>query len=290
MLSLGGGGYGSKFEGLHSDELLRKLRGLSFVGASYTGDSIGTNHAVYKHVRRSLVSERGRSSGIKVCIFVRCSIHQYSLVRRAVVDKFDAYWSNLVRLAHLFESSAFKKRFRAALNHVLLEKFDFVKLVGPMPENARRWQEVRANFLREFAAGVHPAKIAALLMIDNGDMTSDRFVHICLGCCDSKMAAFEKMYAVLLAVLIRGYPVPLLYRWKHYEPAKGYLARGLGLHNVLRQVMDCMKSGKSAYIEDLLGKGATGETHAQENAERQNKAGGAAVNPGILWNTSRKYR
>ena len=112
------------------------MQDVRFSAVCYAGDSIGVNSAVYKYVRRDLQYLRAKAAQaglISVCLFMRCSIHQYNLIRRAVVRKFDGYWANLVRLGHLFESAAFKKRFRQAWHRVLLDKFDFVRLIGPAP-------------------------------------------------------------------------------------------------------------------------------------------------------------
>jgi len=185
---------------------------LPFMAALYSADSIGTNHSAYKIVRRRLVLERSRAPGmIRVCLFFRCGIHQYNLVRRAVVKHFDSLWANLVRLGHLFQSSAFKRRFRAALNYVLLHKFDYMRLVGPVPPEVIEWQNRRSSFLREHGDGLSPKKIFKLCRIDNGDRSSDRFGHICIGCCQSKMDAFEKMYVAFAECLVKGFPTPLLY-------------------------------------------------------------------------------
>ena len=86
------------------------------------------------------------------------------------------------------------------------------------------------------------------------------------------MHAFEKMYGAYADILFMGYPVPLLYRWKNYEPAKAYWLRGLGLHAVLLQVFKAMKDGKATHIEEIIGKAGAGQTLAAENAERQSKA------------------
>ena len=238
----------------------------------FSADSLGTNHAVYKYVRCDLVKAREEALGIKVCLFLRCGIHQLNIVRRSLVCQFEAHWANIVRFAHLFESAAFKRRFRAALNYVILEKFDYVRMPGPLPQQVLQWQNQRAEFMRCHGDGLPVPKVTRLLLIDNSDPASERFVHICSGCCSSKMQAFEKMYAAYTSILIRGYPVPLLHRWKHYEPAKAFINRGLGLHQVLRQVFAVMQQGKAMHIEEAIGKGCGGESLATENVERQREA------------------
>ena len=113
------GGVGSKYS-QHEP----CMQNIDFQGVCYIGDSIGTNAAVYKRIRREVARKRKDSRKplhVQVCLFCRCFIHQFNVVRRTVVYQFDHYWANLARLAHLFESAAFKRRFRAAFNQVLVD-------------------------------------------------------------------------------------------------------------------------------------------------------------------------
>ena len=189
------GGFGQKFQ-----SYLGGVRDVGFAATCYAGDSIGTNSAVYKHIRRDLRILRAKAAeaAVLVCLFMRCSIQQYNIVRRAVVNKFDGHWANLVRLGHLFESAAFKKRLRGAWHRVLLDKFDYVRLVGPLPPDIMQRRSVLEAFLRRFKEGLSSNQIQRLLDMDNGPLASDRFLHVCAGCCASKMEAFEKMFFRIL--------------------------------------------------------------------------------------------
>ena len=176
----------------------------------------------------------------------------------------------LVRLAHLFEISAFKWRFRTALNEVLVANFDYLRWIGPLPEHVVQWSADLARFFRECGEGISSKRIAAVLRIDNGPSASERFMHICQGCCQSKMEAFEKMYFAYLGIFIRGFAPPLLYRFKHYEPAKDYLTRGIDLHRILLQGFNAM--GRPAnYDVEVISKVEGGDDRAAQNIERQTK-------------------
>ena len=121
-------------------------------------------------------------------------------------------------------------------------------------EEALAWQRDTAALLRECGEGLSFAKRARLQGMDNGDPASKIFSHWCRGCCKSKSHAFFKMHRVYMDAFIRGFLVPLLYRWNGYEPAKAYLLRGLGLHNFLIQVFEAMAAGKMATVQESIAK------------------------------------
>ena len=67
--------------------------------------------------------------------------------------------------------------------------------------------------------------------------------------------------------------MPLLYRWKGYEPAKAYLMRGLGLHQVLQQIFAAMANVCNFVYESISKEDSGDPNAASQNLERQNKAG-----------------
>ncbi|CAK9110389.1 HMG box domain-containing protein [Durusdinium trenchii] len=83
-------------------------------------------------------------------------------------------------------------------------------------------------------------EIENILTMFNHDWSVDlrsncnRIVHFCrAGCCSSDDECHQKCRVALYAAAYRLWDIPLLYRWKHFEPAAEYVLRCLLLHGVL---------------------------------------------------------
>ena len=85
-------------------------------------------------------------------------------------------------------------------------------------------------------------QIQVLMEFCNGDTAEDLICHYCTGpaCCQSDEEAAEKFLKLLLPVLGKGYPLPLLYRFKHYAPASSYVKTFSCFHNLLPRVLEQM--------------------------------------------------
>ena len=84
----------------------------------FVGDALPTNDAIFK-LECNLLEQASKTnvwgaSGLRMIRF-KCALHQVCLVRKPVVLSIDNFWTNLVRLAHLFEQSSFKKQFAVAI-------------------------------------------------------------------------------------------------------------------------------------------------------------------------------
>eukprot|EP00969_Alexandrium_andersonii_P327736 14482872-Alexandrium_andersonii.AAC.1 len=91
-------------------------------------------------------------------------------------------------------------------------------------------------------AGGLGSKIA-LFQIDNGNWEDQRIIHWCCGCCASSGVARRKLERAYVDCFCRAVSPPLLYRWKHFEPAKAYVTRGIQCRKLLPRVLSMMRSG-----------------------------------------------
>ena len=129
----------------------------------------------------------------------------------------------------------------------------------------------------------------------NGDPSSTSMVHFCKpGCHATDSDSLADMITAVLSLFAPTYDVPLLARWKHYDPAIHYLVKGICLHCILPRALCFMTSGQKSskassvdgfvqqILDNLPGRAASPEDpledllecdplHAEENAKRQKK-------------------
>lgn len=91
------------------------------------------------------------------------------------------------------------------------------------------------------------ALVEELLQFLNGDTRQHTLVHFCKStpagpCCSSDTDAFNKLASMLTAFLAKGFPVPLLYRMKHYSGAASFIRVGCCLHNLLPRILEELRS------------------------------------------------
>ena len=218
------------------------------------------------------------ASAVPLAMHVTCNIHKLSLVRKPLVLSVPHYWSSLVRLAHLFEARSFKQRFREALASTIIESFRRVE-VQQLPPQVMQWRATAdAIFSRcEPSRRKYIQEAEALYCkVVNSDPTKDEIIHWCLvqGCsceCSSEDECLVEVLRAFLGLLGRGFPVPLLQRWKHYGPANAFMARGRLLHNVLPRVLRSMMrnrpASKTREAEALLERAQNAHEHQPHERE-----------------------
>ena len=84
----------------------------------------------------------------------------------------------------------------------------------------------------------------------NGDTKSDELIHYCkedpdIPCCHSDTEALNRLASMLTSLFARGYPVPLLYRMKHYSFAAAFVRLGCMTHRLLPRILQEMNSTMS---------------------------------------------
>lgn len=82
------------------------------------GDALEANSSAFRLERQLLAVKRAHSSDNgwrTVAIRFKCLNHQVGLVRKPIVLGIGRYWATLVRLSHLYECAAFRRRFTAAM-------------------------------------------------------------------------------------------------------------------------------------------------------------------------------
>ena len=213
----------------------------------FVSDALRANDAVFRELCQKVRHHATHDgSPATVALQVHCSIHQVSLIRRTVVLGFEGYWSNLVRLGHLFESHSFRQRFHAAMATVVHESFDYLR-VDELPSDMVTWKQEAIKRLR--MASALPKRLKRLmhhLQIDNGCHDTDRICHWCVGpsCCEGgEQEALSKLIASFRSLLDRTV-VPLLYRWKHAPDANHFVRDGFFFHRILPRTLEAIPTVK----------------------------------------------
>ena len=194
-------------------------------------DALRANIVLLKAIRVAIVSHNKTKAQDMPLIFmfsVRCTIHQYNLIRKDICLGLENYWSNMVRLAHLFESHSFRERFKQALIRVISGDFDYF-VVAVLPDEVPEWYDYRVKQLRldSFRSSknyLQFKRLKQIVTLDNGDPNSSRFVHWCTSCCASLKDSLSKVIAAYLSRFADGFLKPLLYRWKHCDIAQDYVS------------------------------------------------------------------
>lgn len=114
LASASGIGKGLQRLGLSQD--LEGFHGAKWIAQVMCGDALEANSAAFNVERRLLTQRRERGERLNVvAIRYKCGNHQLCLARKCIVLGVERFWCTLVRLAHLFECSSFRRRFTAQL-------------------------------------------------------------------------------------------------------------------------------------------------------------------------------
>lgn len=236
----------------------------------YMGDALRVNDAVFRHFVQTIHDQGSKTSTATCALQIHCSIHQLSLTRRYVALGFEGYFSQLVRLGHLFESHGFRSKFQVAMTKLIQQHFTYVR-VTQLPPEATEYYAIKVQELRlhtdsyhmglggrrpgrcqgRTTASVRWKALQKLLVKDNGNPSDDLIVHFCTGqdCCpQGEEQALSTIVAGYLD-LFSHMCVPLLYRWKHASSANCYVRDGCFLHRIVPRTLASMPSLKCFLAE-----------------------------------------
>lgn len=190
----------------------------------FMGDSLRANDAAFTEEVKGIISEGNPKH---LALRLRCAVHQLALARKPAVLFIPRLWGTVVRLSHLYEQLSFRKAFAKALATVITNSFIHLE-VPERPAESQRWQALSDDLRDSFRcrSKVRMANFNKLLQILNGDLESDCIVHYCMEipgqqqrCCAGPADALSKCLQLAIPFFARGYPAPLLYRFKHYDEA-----------------------------------------------------------------------
>ena len=212
----------------------------------FVGDSLRANDAAFQEEAKQISQQDDMNH---LALRIRCTVHQLGLIRKPAVLFIPRLWSTVVRLSHLFEGLTFRKSFAKALAKVIANSFVYLQ-VHELPDQSRTWKllsdDLRASF--RCRSKIRRENFDQMLDFLNGDLDSESVIHYCVDspdgcCCSNEAEALAKCLQLAVRFFARGYPPPLLYRFKHFDEAVSFVTAGTCIHKLLTQALATMGLG-----------------------------------------------
>ncbi|CAE7274512.1 unnamed protein product [Symbiodinium sp. CCMP2592] len=172
-------------------------------------------------------------------------------------------------MANAFRGTLFRQRLdnvlasfaRSAVRHE----------VASLPPSTE--QEVASNtlLLRECSLGLTEDQVALTLQMLNTDWCQplehgEPLRHYCEpGCCASARDFRKRMRLVLDGLFAHLFACPLLYRWKNFDEACTFVARGMVIRGLLKHIWGLCKQDAADSLEDLVALQALDEDNPDMN-------------------------
>ena len=169
---------------------------------------------------------------------MNCLSHQCALAKKPALLSINGLCSALVRFTRSMRSSKFQDLFNQGLDYI--SNCVNRKVVLEIPDACKQWQSMQSNVCRLMGhiLDFNEDYIHRIVGMFNSNWAEDfqsegEWVHWCAGCCTDRSETVAKSRELLRVLLQRHPDVPLLYRWKGWEPAQDYLGLGLAIHGFL---------------------------------------------------------
>jgi len=151
--------------------------------------------------------------------------------------------AGLVRMAHASKSSLFLQRLEVAIDSIAESVIRHT--VVELPKKVLDWKQANSHKLDICSGYVSDETRNMIVEMLNDDWTisvkdrGGKLHHYCPpGCCESMKACQIKMKSALKGTVGSFFDVPLLYRWKHFDPAVQFTLRNLVIHGLLIMVWE----------------------------------------------------
>ncbi|CAE7227113.1 unnamed protein product [Symbiodinium sp. CCMP2592] len=161
----------------------------------------------------------------------------------------------LVRMAHASSTSLFRQRLETGIASLAksaqrIQAFTLPQTTRDAVARNKRKLKLFSTFLDEEEVDL----ILSMLNADWAEPADEGLVHVCTADCCASDADFERrMTSALRAAFGGGFEVPLLYRWKGFEPAAEFAARGVGIHGLFLSLWRfCRTDAGDMTLEDII--------------------------------------
>lgn len=184
---------------------------------------------------------------------VYCLHHQGCLAQKPVILQIPQVATGLVRMGHAIHASLFRERLEAALE--ILASKTVRRVVDDLPGHVEEWKEANSVTLETCSSDIANKSFILTMLNDCWEEPLDqdwKLTHYCTtGCCFSNERCIAKMRQCLAQVFGGLFPLPLLYRWKHFGGACEFVVRGLSIHNMLPKLWQFCLSSKAEELSKL---------------------------------------
>ena len=143
-------------------------------------------------------------------------------------------------MAHSFSSTLFRQRLDSVLDRLAARAKR--RVVAVLPQTVQDYRRKNECKLGLCHCDLTEEEQAELLVVLNNDWdvvcdSDGSLTHWCApGCCSDERTTKVRVRQVLATSMGRLFACPLLYRWKHMEPALAYCLRNLCIHGLLLSV------------------------------------------------------
>ena len=140
-------------------------------------------------------------------------------------------------MAHAVQASLFQHRLETAIT--TMAESVVRHTVVELPMKVLRWKNANAHKLSICRTDLSDQAVDFILTMLNDDWSAllrdtGKLSHYCPpGCCESERAFRMKIRQAITATLGHFFDVPLLYRWKHFDPAVQFCLRNTIIHGLL---------------------------------------------------------
>ena len=235
----------------------------------FIADSLRAKDKAFDMETAKLLEQRRLDESFEknLLLQIRCCTHQVALIRKPIVLLIPRFWSTLVRISHLYELMSFRRHIAATLTSIICGNFFCIQSQSK-PDGMDLWKQRAEALQKTYLNKCQHAKsklLGEILAFCNGDLSQQTFVHYCTygedgrPCCADSREALSKALRLLVRFFSSGYAPPLLYRFKHYQEAVGFIQMGCAIHGILPRALSAADTSPesqtvpSDMVEALLG-------------------------------------
>jgi hypothetical protein len=269
----------------HSLHVQRALESFEFRVRFFLLDGCKTNKLLERDIVRGSNQLRERYSlvGIEIgnelhdaVVLLNCFQHILCVARnRALIAEDGAFWSSVVRFAHLYNNGRFRAKLLAVIFHLASER------VKPLPtavtgEQTADSADAVARFLRRHSSGLSLHQQLEILGVFNAGIRPGVAAFSLTD--DARVSFKRRLWAVITHLFDMQIDVPLLFRWKNSLGWLDFLARGFYFVKLLPDALEMAASISEEKLQALQSALQVFDFNPMQEVERNLNMDHAAVN------------
>eukprot|EP00971_Amphidinium_carterae_P348408 6490472-Amphidinium_carterae.1 len=220
--------------------LQRVLMSGKFACLVVSADSARANEKVIKHLLAKVPED-------KFFIFSRCLQHQVGLILGGLALE-AGFVPSMFCAAKSLQNGQHLEKIETTLRELLHERL-VIHHTSPHPQDLARTEALVHVCLPSTSSenGIKDAESFMLMRIWNGNITSKKPVHCCVGCCSSRNETIDNAVSSVMAILSNRVCIPAVNRWISVYPVVAVHALLIGIHSLWPQIELRLRGGN---VED----------------------------------------
>ena len=174
-------------------------------------------------------------------------------------------------MANATRATQFRQKLDKVLNSLAQQAQR--QVVASLPPSMGDLRRRHAHMLNLVSGGLDEDQQELVLQMLNTDWREtlepgDRLHHVCEpGCCSSESSFHLRMKQVLQLLFSHLFSAPLLYRWKGFDEACAYVARGMVIRKLLRTIWTLSCKADRAGHSDAFAEQAQAQQLDEDHAD-----------------------